>query len=50
MSRRHWGPEAPREARGLGAAYAPSGVQGQRPFGGPGGEAPGSKTDLRFLR
>ena len=32
MSRRHWGPEAPQEARGLGAAWAPSGVQGQRPI------------------
>ena len=36
------------EARGLGAAEAPSGVQGQRPIGGPGGKAPGSKMDLVF--
>ena len=36
------------EARGLGATEAPSGVQGQRPVGGPGGEAHGSKMDLVF--
>ena len=36
------------EARGLGAAKAPSGVQGQHPIGGLGGEAPGSKMDLVF--
>ena len=36
------------EARGLGAVKAPSGVQGQHPIGGPGGEAPGSKMDLVF--
>lgn len=33
---------------GSGAAEAPSGVQGQSPVGGPGGEAPGSKMNLTF--
>ena len=36
------------EARGLGAAKAPSGVRGQHPVGGPGGKAPRSKMDLVF--
>ena len=49
-SRRHGGPYAPALARGLGAAQAPSGVQGQSPVGSPGGEAPGSKMNLRLLR
>ena len=39
---------APAQARGLGAADAPSGVQGQSPVGGPGGEAPVSKMNLIF--
>ena len=34
------GPKAPTQARVLGAADAPSGVQGQSPIGGPGGKAP----------
>ena len=40
--------KAPTQARGLGAADNPSGVQGQSPVGGPGGEAPGSKMNLIF--
>ena len=36
------------QARGLGAADAPSRVQGQSPVGGPGGKAPGSKMNLMF--
>ena len=42
------GRRPPKQARGLGAADAPSGVQGQSPVGGPGGEAPGSKMNLMF--
>ena len=38
--------EAPTQARGLGSADAPSGVQGQNCFGGPGsGEVPESKMN-----
>ena len=47
-SRRLWGPKAPTQARGLGVADTPSGVQGQSPVGGPGGESPGSKINLTF--
>jgi len=36
----------PPQASGLGAAEAPSRVQGQSPVGGPGGEAPGRKMNL----
>ena len=46
----HWGPEAPYQRWSLWAARAPSGVQGWHPVGGPGGETPMSKTDLRFSR
>ena len=44
----HWGLKAPHQERGLGAAQPLSGVQGQCPVKGPGGEAPRGKTDLRF--
>ena len=37
-------------AGGLGAAQAPNGVQGQRPGGGPGGEAPGSSWVFRIFK
>ena len=47
-SNRHRGPEAPHQARDLGAAQAPTRGQGHRPVRGPGGEDPRSKTDLRF--
>ena len=47
-SRWLWGPEGPPQVRGLGAAEAPSGVQGQSPVGVPGGKAPGSKMSLTF--
>ena len=47
-SRRLWRLEAPTQARGLGSADAPSGVQGQTRFGGPGSEAPGSKMNSTF--
>ena len=40
--------ETPPQVRGLGAAQAPSGVQGQHPVGGPRDKAPGSKMDLVF--
>ena len=42
------GAGGPPQARGLRAAEAPSGVQGQSPIGGPGGEVPGSKMNLMF--
>ena len=42
------GAGGPPQARGLGAAEAPSEVQGQSPVGGPGGKAPGSKMSLTF--
>ena len=38
----------PPQARDLGAAEAPSRVQGQSPVGGPGGEAPRRKMNLTF--
>ena len=41
-----WGLSAPIQARGLGAADVPSGVQG--PVVGPGDKAPGSKMNLMF--
>ena len=47
-SRRLWRLEAPTQARGLGSADAPSGVQGQTCFEGPGSEAPGSKMNSTF--
>ena len=43
VSKRHWGPEAPQEARGLGAAQAPSGVQGSTPLGVKGAKPPEAK-------
>ena len=42
------GAEGPHASEGSGVADAPSGVQGQSPVGGPGGEAPGSKMNLMF--
>ena len=55
-SRRPWGPKAPTQARGLGAADAPNGVQGQSPVGVPGGKQnefnvwrPVPKIDFPYL-
>ena len=42
------GQRPPTQVRGLGAADAPSGVQGQSLVVGPGGEAPRSKMNLMF--
>lgn len=38
----------PLTGEGFGAAQVPSGVQGQSPVWGPGGNAPGSKMSLTF--
>lgn len=48
-SRRHWGPEAPQRAGDLGAAQAPSGVQGQRPCWGPQGRSPQEQNGFEIF-
>ena len=43
------GAEGPHASEGSGVADAASGVQGQSPVGGPGGEAPGSKIHVNLM-